>query len=78
MSKEMMTTGFYELRDFTGNGEFWSASVKGKTVTIHFAKIGKPGTKASREFPSFKEALEFVEDRLKGKISEGYQKKAVD
>ncbi len=72
MPREIFDTGIYEIRNVIGGGEFWKATINGNAVTIHFGKIGGSGTRASREFRDFREAKEFVENRLKKKIEEGY------
>ena len=62
------TTVRYEFDD-----QFWSGTVEGKFVHLQFGKIGTKGHKASREFPSVKAAIEFLEMRLKDKIEEGFR-----
>ena len=55
------------------NGQFWFGIVEGKFVHLQFGKIGTRGHKASREFPSAKAAIEFLEMRLKEKIDDGFR-----
>ena len=55
------------------NGRFWFGTVEGKFVHLQFGKIGTRGHKASREFPSAKAAIEFLEMRLKEKIDDGFR-----
>ncbi|MHA1908557.1 MAG: WGR domain-containing protein [Candidatus Thorarchaeota archaeon] len=68
MSSKVINTGRYE-----SSTDFWSAEIRGKSVTIHFGKVGRNGTRAAREFGSQAEAEYFVNDRLKGKIEEGFK-----
>ncbi|MHA1481226.1 MAG: WGR domain-containing protein [Candidatus Thorarchaeota archaeon] len=56
------------------NDQFWQGVVERKFVHLHFGKIGTSGHKATREFPSAKAAIEFLEMRLKDKIEEGFRK----
>jgi predicted DNA-binding WGR domain protein len=54
--------------------EFWNGEVVGKFVTIQFGVIGGITHTASREFSSYGEAKEFLEDRVARKIQSGYRK----
>lgn len=66
--------GRLELKDEkTGRHDFWRDESKGKTVTIHFGKVGTPGHRGSREFKTIEAAREFLAKRLKQKMNEGYQ-----
>ncbi|MFW9849827.1 MAG: WGR domain-containing protein [Candidatus Thorarchaeota archaeon] len=68
MSSKPINTGRYE-----SSTDFWSAEIRGKSVTIHFGKIGRNGTRAAREFGSHAEAEYFVNQRLQAKIDEGFK-----
>ncbi|MCF2136553.1 MAG: WGR domain-containing protein [Candidatus Thorarchaeota archaeon] len=64
---DVIETGRYEH-----DGEFWSAQVKGRFLTIYSGKIGTRGYHASREFRSHEAARQFMEQKLEKRISEGY------
>jgi predicted DNA-binding WGR domain protein len=68
MAIKRRSTGRYE-----SSTDFWSAEIIDKSVTIHFGKIGRGGTRAAREFSSFAEAEYFVSERLKSKLEEGFK-----
>jgi predicted DNA-binding WGR domain protein len=56
-----------------GTQQFWNAEVNGKSVTIHFGKVGTPGHRGSREFPSIDAAERFLAQRVRQKLEEGYK-----
>lgn len=58
-----------------GNGsqKFWNAEVKGKSVTIHFGTVGTSGTRGCREFKSYEAAENFLAQRVRKKLEEGYK-----
>ncbi len=56
-----------------GNQKFWNAEVKGNSVTIHFGKVGTPGTTGCREFTSYEAAETFLAQRVRKKLEEGYK-----
>ncbi|MFW9787937.1 MAG: WGR domain-containing protein [Candidatus Thorarchaeota archaeon] len=58
--------------DLTGKHEFWIGEVQGRTVTIHFGKVGTQGHRASREFKTHNLAKEFLIKRQEHKLREGY------
>ncbi|MHA1770968.1 MAG: WGR domain-containing protein [Candidatus Thorarchaeota archaeon] len=64
---DVIETGRYEHE-----GEFWSAQVKGRFLTIYSGKIGTRGYHASREFRSHEAARQFMEKQLKKRIAQGY------
>ncbi len=68
MSSKVINTGRYE-----SSTDFWSAEIRGKSITVRFGKIGRNGTRASREFGSQAEAEYFVGERVKAKIEEGFR-----
>ena len=75
MPESDVSTGRYERKDVeSGRHEFWIGEVKGRTVTIHFGKVGSSGHRGSREFKSQEAGRDFLESRLAQKITEGYQK----
>ena len=57
----------------TGNQKFWDAEIKGNSVTIHFGTVGTQGTRGSREFPSYEAAENFLAQRVRKKLEEGYK-----
>ena len=61
------------LNDKNGNTKFWTAQVNGNSVTIHFGKVGTPGTKGSREFTTYEAAETFLATRVRKKLEEGYK-----
>ena len=67
MSSKVINTGRYESAT-----DFWSAEIRGKSVTFHFGKIGTSGTRAAREFGSQAEAEYFVNQRLAAKVEDGF------
>ncbi|MHA2424358.1 MAG: WGR domain-containing protein [Candidatus Thorarchaeota archaeon] len=68
MSSKVINTGRYE-----NSTDFWSAEIRGKSVTFHFGKLGKNGTRAAREFGSQAEAESFVNSRLQSKLEDGFK-----
>lgn len=69
------STGRLELRDETkGKRDFWMGELKGRTVTIHFGKIGTLGHTGARDFKTNQEARDFLDKRLKQKTNEGFQR----
>jgi len=56
-----------------GTQQFWNAELNGKSVTIHFGKVGTPGHRGSREFSSIDEAEMFLAQRVRQKLVEGYK-----
>ncbi|MFW9961716.1 MAG: WGR domain-containing protein [Candidatus Thorarchaeota archaeon] len=56
-----------------GTQQFWNAEVNGKSVTIHFGKVGTPGHRGSREFSSIEAAEKFLAQRVRQKLEEGYK-----
>ncbi len=56
-----------------GTQQFWNAEVNGKSVTIHFGKVGTPGHRGSREFSSIDAAESFLAQRVRQKLEEGYK-----
>jgi len=56
-----------------GTQQFWNAEVNGKSVTIHFGKVGTPGYRGSREFSSIDAAEKFLAQRVRQKLEEGYK-----
>jgi predicted DNA-binding WGR domain protein len=71
--EDVSSTGPYEKDDGVASPEFWMAEIEGTTVTIHFGKSGTPGHRASRQFVSVQEAIQFVENRLKDKVEQGFR-----
>ena len=57
----------------SGTQKFWDAEIKGNSVTIHFGKVGTRGTKGSREFTSYEAAEQFLAQRVRKKLEEGYK-----
>jgi predicted DNA-binding WGR domain protein len=53
---------------------FWIGESHGKSVTIHFGKVGTSGHRASREFETTLAAKKFLTKRHQKKIEEGYQR----
>ena len=53
--------------------QFWNAEVNGKSVTIHFGKVGTRGHPGSREFSSIEAAEHFLAQRVRQKLEEGYK-----
>ena len=53
--------------------KFWNAEIKGTSVTIHFGKVGTPGTTGCREFTSYEAAEVFLAQRVRKKLEEGYK-----
>jgi predicted DNA-binding WGR domain protein len=72
-SEDSTNTGRYEKVDGMKDPEFWLAEIEGTTVTIQFGKVGTSGHRASRQFTSIQEAKEFVEKRLKDKLTQGFK-----
>ncbi|MGY5858879.1 MAG: WGR domain-containing protein [Candidatus Thorarchaeota archaeon] len=69
-----LTTGRLVLKDeSTGRHDFWIGETHGKSVAIHFGKVGSPGHRGFREFKTAEAAGQFLESRLNQKIEEGYQ-----
>ena len=69
------STGRLEFNDAArGRHEFWKADLEGRTVTIHFGKVGTEGHKGSREFRTNEEARDFLNKRLKQKVDEGFKR----
>ena len=69
------STGRLELKDDTKKRHnFWIGELKGRTVTIHFGKVGAVGHAGSREFRTDKDARDFLSKRLKQKVEEGYKR----
>lgn len=61
---------------YTPNGEgqkFWNAEVIGRSLTIHFGKVGTAGHKGTREFPTNDAAEQFLAQRVRQKLEEGYK-----
>ena len=67
MSRKPINTGRYESKT-----NFWIGEQRGKSVTIQFGKIGTKGIRASREFSTTTEAMEFINSRLKSKVENGF------
>ncbi len=57
----------------SGDQKFWDAEIKGNSVTIHFGTVGTQGTRGSREFPSYEAAENFLAQRVRKKLEEGYK-----
>lgn len=57
----------------SGNQKFWNAEIKGSSVTIHFGTVGTPGTIGCREFSSYEAAENFLAQRVRKKLEEGYK-----
>jgi len=56
-----------------GTQQFWNAEVNGKSVSIHFGKVGTLGHRGSREFSSIDAAEKFLAQRVRQKLEEGYK-----
>jgi predicted DNA-binding WGR domain protein len=68
------TTGRLVQDDpISGTQQFWNAEVNGKSVSIHFGKVGTPGHRGSREFSSIDAAERFLAQRVRQKLEEGYK-----
>ena len=57
--------------------KFWNAEIKGTSVTIHFGKVGTQGTTGCREFTSYEAAENFLAQRVRKKLEEGYKPQVV-
>ena len=67
-------TGRLVKGDLTsGNRKFWDAEIKRNSVTIHFGKVGTKGTRGCREFTSYEAAENFLSQRVRKKLEEGYK-----
>jgi predicted DNA-binding WGR domain protein len=53
--------------------KFWNAELIGKSVTIHFGKVGTSGHRGTREFSSIAAAEQFLAQRVRQKLEEGYK-----
>lgn len=62
-----------QVDPINGTRQFWNAELNGKSVTIHFGKVGTPGHRGSREFSSIDAAEQFLAQRVRQKIEEGYK-----
>jgi predicted DNA-binding WGR domain protein len=56
-----------------GTKQFWNAELNGKSVTIHFGRVGTAGHRGSREFSSVEAAEVFLAQRVRQKLDEGYK-----
>ncbi|RDE15333.1 MAG: hypothetical protein C4K48_04630 [Candidatus Thorarchaeota archaeon] len=74
MGTNSKSTGqLIQVNPINGTQQFWNGELNGKSVTIHFGKVGTPGHRGSREFPSANAAEQFLALRVRQKLEEGYK-----
>jgi len=74
MGTNSKSTGqLIQVDPINGTQQFWNAELNGKSVSIHFGKVGTPGHRGSREFPSVDAAEQFLAQRVRQKLEEGYK-----
>jgi len=65
---------YFEFQD-KSSSKFWEITVTGKTVTVHYGKIGTAGQNTIKELPTPAEANTHAEKVIGEKIKKGYKEK---
>ena len=67
-----MTKRYFEFKDDKSN-KFWEVSVSGKTVTIHYGRIGTNGQISVKDLNTPEEAETHAEKQATSKVKKGYK-----
>jgi predicted DNA-binding WGR domain protein len=65
---------YFEFQD-KSSSKFWEITVTGKTVTVHYGKIGTAGQNTIKELPTPEEANTHAEKVIGEKTKKGYKEK---
>jgi len=57
------------------SSKFWEITVDGKTVNVHYGRIGTNGQVSTKSFDTEEEATKYAEKKIAEKTKEGYLEK---